>query len=166
MVISIMEIMRRFKETADAHPMINAFGTGPRYEILQDIKYYPYVWIIMDNDHTLKFSEANGYRAVEYSFIIRVGDKNNNQINKWKAIGINSNNGQEITSDTFTYMVDILNSIAEDSIGIWPDISLIEDILIRPFFNEDTGDVNGHEAEIILRVKNENPCISPITDGI
>jgi len=166
MVISIMELMRRFKLTADAHPMINAFGTGPRYEILEDIKYYPYVWIIMDNEHRFEYSEGNGYRAIEYSFILRVGDKNNNQINKWKAIGLNSNNGQEITSDTFTYMIDILNAIAEDSVSLWGDIDLINDIDIIPFFNEDTGDVNGHEAQITLRVKNENPCISPITDGI
>jgi hypothetical protein len=56
-----------------------------------------------------------------------------------------------------------VNAISQDSLNIFNDISLIDDISIEPFFHEDSGDVNGHQATITLRVKNDNPCISPLT---
>jgi hypothetical protein len=164
MAITIVDLMKRFKALADADPRINAFGTGPLYGILEDIKYYPYLWIQNDISHSVNFTEINKYRAVEYNFVLRVGDKVNNQKNVYNAIGENSNNGLDVSSDTFTILLDMINAISEDSLGLFTDISLIEDIDIDPFFHEDSGDVNGHSATIRLRAKITNPCLSPITD--
>lgn len=163
-MITIRQVMDKFRQVADADPRINAFGTGLRYDILTDIKYYPYVWIVPELSHDILDSEMNGYRSIEYNFVIRIGDKNNNQINAYNAVGLNSNNGQDIHSDCFTILSDIINCISEDSLGIFGEIQLVGDISAEPFFNEDSGDVNGFEAEITLRIKNDNPCISPITD--
>jgi hypothetical protein len=111
------------------------------------------------------YTEINKYRAVEYNFILRVGDKVNDQKNVYMAYGENSNNGLDISSDTFTILLDIINAISEDSLGLFSDVSLINDIDVEPFFHEESGDVNGHQALITLRTKIENPCISPLTDN-
>jgi hypothetical protein len=135
------------------------------YDLQDDIKYYPYLWTINDISHNVIYTEINKYRAVEYNFILRVGDKVNDQINVYGAYGENSNNGLDISSDTFTILLDIINAISEDSLGLFSDVSLINDIDVEPFFHEESGDVNGHQALITLRTKIENPCISPLTDN-
>jgi len=163
-MVSINQLMSKFKAIAQADPRINAFGTGQRYDILVDIDYYPYFWVVSDLPHSILYTEDNGYRAIEYNFVLRVADKNNNQINAYNAYGLNSNNGQEIISDCFVILSDIVNCISENSLGLFDEVQLIGDISIEPFYNEDSGDVNGFEADITLRIKNDNPCISPITD--
>ena len=60
----------------------------------------------------------------------------------------------------------MINAISEDSLGLFSGLALLDDIEIEPFFHEDTGDVNGHMAQIRLRTPLENPCISPITDDL
>jgi hypothetical protein len=163
-MITLNQLFNAFKAIADADPRINFFITGQRYELVTDVKYYPYMAIIADLPHDILYTDANKYRAIEFNFTIRIGDKNNNQINAYGAVGLNSNNGQDITSDTFTILSDVINCISEDSLGLFSEVSLIGDISAQPFYNEDSGDVNGFEADITLRVRNENPCVSPITD--
>lgn len=165
MAISIHDLIFRFKKIANNEPRVNAFGAGPRYDIQDDVKYYPYLWIVNDLSHSMPYTDDNGYRVIEYNFVLRVGDKVNNQSGYLNQMGIPSNNGLDIHSDTFTIMVDIINAISNDSIGLFPDVILIDDINIEPFFNEDNGDVNGYEAEITLRVKNSGVCHSPLTDN-
>lgn len=165
MVPTIQNLILRFKNIADQHPNLNDFGAGPRYDIQQDVKYYSYLWVVNDLSHTMPYTDVNGYRVIEYNFILRVGDKVNNQPGYPQTTGIPDHNGLDISSDTFTILVDIINAVSEDSIGIFSDVSLINDINIEPFFNEDNGDVNGHEADIVLRVKNSDPCDSPLTDN-
>ena len=166
MAITIANIVARLKQLSNSDPRVNAFGAGPLYDIIDDIKYYPYLWIQNDVNHTISYTDINKYRAIEYSFILRVGDKVNNQENVYMAYGENSNNGLDISSDTFTILVDMINVISEDSLGLFSDVTLFGDIDIEPFFHEDTGDVNGHQAQIRLRGKLENPCLSPITDDL
>ena len=164
MTLSIRELIFRFKQVAESHPQINQFGSGPLYEILTDIKYYPYIWLINDISHDVIYSDNNKYKAIEYNFILRCGDKVNDQFNKYNQVGLGSNNGLDISSDTFTMLLDIINAVSNDSLGLFSDVDLIDDIDVEPFFNEDTGDVNGHQATIRLRVPIENPCVSPLTD--
>ncbi len=117
-MITLNQIFNSFKAIANADPRVNFFITGQRYDLLTDVKYYPYVAIISDLPHDILYTDANKYRAIEFNFTIRIGDKNNNQINGYSAVGLNSNNGQDITSDTFTILSDIINCISEDSLGL------------------------------------------------
>ncbi len=165
MAITITSLINRFKEISNADPRLNAFGAGPLYDLQDDIKYYPYLWVVNDISHNVIYTEINKYRAVEYNFVLRIGDKVNDQANVYEAYGENSNNGLDISSDTFTILLDIINAISEDSLGMFSDMTLINDIDIEPFFHEESGDVNGHQALITLRTKIENPCISPLTDN-
>jgi hypothetical protein len=162
--MTIATIIGEFKKLKDADPRINAFGCGPLSEIVHDIKYYPYMWILNDQTHTVMWTEVNKYRAVEFNFILRIGDKVNNQKNTFRAIGENSNNGLDISSDTFQMILDAINTISEGSLNLFPNLELIDDINITPFFHEDDGDVNGHEAELKFRLAIKDPCINPLTD--
>jgi hypothetical protein len=165
MATTINSMINRFNQIATLDPRVNAFGAGPLYNLQDDIKYYPYLWVINDISHNVIYTEINKYRAVEYNFILRVGDKVNDQKNVYMAYGENSNNGLDISSDTFTILLDIINAISENTLGLFSDVTLINDIDVEPFFHEESGDVNGHQALITLRTKIENPCISPLTDN-
>ena len=163
-MITIKNIIDKFQQIQQADARLHAFvPCGTQADLLQDIKYYPYFAVILEPSHDILFTEVNGYRTIEYNFILRVADKNNQQKNVYVANGLNSSNGLDIISETFVILTDIINCISEDSLLLFTDMTLVNDIEAEPFYNEDTGDCNGFEARITLRVKNDNPCVSPIT---
>lgn len=163
--LNITTIINKFQQIANLHPNINSFGFGPLYDLDgYPSMEYPYLWVRNDNSHSLIYSEDNKFQAIEFQFILRVGDKVNDQPNIFKANGENSNNGLGIINDTFRILLDILNSIMMNTLSLFGDLELINDVDIEPFFHEDTGDVNGHQATITLRIKNDNKCISPLVD--
>ena len=162
-MVRISDILKRFKDIADLHPSINSFGSGPLYDINQEIKYFPYLYVITDDTHLINYTEDNGYKSVEYSFTLRVGDKVNDQPGYLGQMGIGSNNGLDILSSTFTILLDIINTISEDSLKMFSDVKVIDDITVEPFFNEDSSNVNGNQATITLKVKNDKICINPLT---
>ena len=164
MSLNITDIITRFQTIANAHPNINSFGYGPIYDLDGYEMVYPYMWIRNDNAHTLVFGDYK-FGAVEFQFIMRIGDKVNDQPNVFRANGENSNNGLGVMNDTFRILMDCLNTIMMN-VNLFPDFDLITDISIEPFFHEDTGDVNGHQATITLRTKNDNKCLSPLTEKL
>jgi hypothetical protein len=151
---------------ATSHPQVNGFGYGPLYDIVGQEINYPYLWVLNEDSHTLVYSENNiQYNSLDYTFVLRVADKVNDQPNVYNANGENSNNGLEVVSDTAQILTDLINSMAQDSLNIFNEIEILEDVDIEPFFHEDSGDVNGHQATITLRVPNDNQCITPLTPG-
>lgn len=164
MSLNINIVIDKFRQLANLHPQINSFGYGPIYDIMGYEMQYSYLWVRNDDSHTLVYSEGNKYQSVEYNFVLRVGDKVNNQPNVYLANGQNSNNGLDVIADTFRILLDIINSIMMNTAGLFNDLELVNDIDIEPFFHEDTGDVNGHQASITLRIKNDNKCNSPLTN--
>jgi hypothetical protein len=163
---SINQIIDKCLQMATSHPQVNGFGYGPLYDIVGQEINYPYLWVLNEDSHTLVYSENNiQYNALDYTFVLRVADKVNDQPNVYNANGENSNNGLEVVSDTAQILTDLINSMAQDSLNIFNEIEILEDVDIEPFFHEDSGDVNGHQATITLRVPNDNQCITPLTPG-
>lgn len=165
-MVSVNQIISKCYTLAQTHPQINGFGYGPVYDIDAQEILYPYFFVINDDAHNIILGDGGYYNAIEYTFTFRIGDKVNDQPNVYAANGENSNNGLEVISDTMLILTDIVNAISQDSLGIFGDISLIDDVSVEPFFHEDGGDVNGHQATITLRVKNDNPCLTPLTNNI
>ena len=164
MAISVNQIIDKCLQMATTHPQVNGFGYGPVYDIVGQEINYPYLWVVNDDSHTLVYSENNyQYNTMDYTFVLRVADKVNDQPNVYDANGENSNNGLEVVSDTAQILTDFINSINQDSLNIFNDIEILDDVDIEPFFHEDSGDVNGHQATITLRVKNDAVCITPLT---
>lgn len=166
MRLTIKSIINKLNQVAIIDPRINTFGFGPVYDLVgYDLKY-PYMYIIADEAHNMEFSDDNGYRSIEFNFIIRIGDRVNDQINVYEAIAEKSNNGLDAISDTFTILVDVINAIGENTLNLFEEVSLVDDIDIEPFYHEDSGDVNGHQARITLRIKNDGVCSSIITANL
>ena len=164
MATSVNQIIAKCLQIANAHPQLNGFGYGPLYDIVGQEINYPYLWVINEDSHTLSYSENNKqFNTLNYTFVLRVADIVNDQPNVYSANGENSNNGLEVISDTAQILTDIVNSIAQDSLNIFNDIEILDDVDIEPFFHEDSGDVNGHQATITLRVPNESQCVTPLT---
>lgn len=164
MSVRLSEIIKEFKIISTNHPQIQSFGAGPLYDLQDDIKYYPYLWIQTDEPHSVLYNEDNGYRVIELTFGVRVGDKINNQPGYLGQLGIGSNNGLDISSDTFNIVLDIINTISESATGYFTQLQLVDDITIEPFFNSEGANVNGWVAFITLRAKNEGVCFNPLTD--
>jgi hypothetical protein len=163
-MITLKGIVNKLGEIVSSDGRLNDFIVcGSRSDLLADVKWYPYMAVILEPAHDILYSDVNGYRTIEYNVILRFGDKNNNQKNVYRESGLNSNNGLDIISDMFVILTDVVNCISEDSLDLFNEISLVNDLSAEPFYNEDSGDVNGYEVQLTFRVKNDNPCISPIT---
>tara|TARA_R110000851_G_C12952231_1_gene553389 strand:- start:352 stop:840 length:489 start_codon:yes stop_codon:yes gene_type:complete len=162
-MIKLREIIQKFKESATLHPNINYFGVGPLMEITDNIQSYPYLWVVPTYSHVINFTDENRYRGIELQFALRVGDKVNDGEGYDDIRGLGTNNSLDIMSDTFNTLMDILNSIAENSFVLFDEVRMVDDISIEPFFNEDTGDVTGNMAVITLRIKNYKVCTTPMT---
>lgn len=163
-MIKLKDIINKFKILADTHPNINYFGVGTLSDLTDDVLNYPYMWIETDNTHTINYTEDNGYKSIEFELGIRIGDKVNDQKDYYDIRGLGTTNEIDIISDTFSIILDIINTISENSLGIFDDILLNEDISVEPFYNEDIGDVTGNLATIILKIKNEKICLTPLND--
>lgn len=161
--VKINELVKRFKTLTDLHPNIHSFGCGQLDDLQQDTLYYPYVWLLTDDSHTINYSDDNGYRAIEFTFVLRIGDKKNLQTGYEDMYGIAKDNQLDIISNTFQYVLDFINTISEDSLSLFSDVNMIDDITVEPFYNEDDGDVCGNQATITLKTKNDKVCINPIT---
>lgn len=162
---SLNQLIDKFYQVSVAHPQIDGFGFGPLYDIVGQEINYPYLWL-SEESHTLNWSENNNiYNSIDYQLTLRVCDKVNDQPNVYSANGENSNNGLEVLSDTMQILVDVVNSMAQDSLNIFNGVSILDDISVDPIEHEDSGDVNGHEVTITLRVINDSQCVTPLTPG-
>lgn len=161
-MIKLKDIIKKLKVLADLHPNINYFGVGNMSDLTDDILTYPYMWINTDVTHTVNYTEDNGYRSIEFELGVRIGDKVNDEVNYDGIRGIGTTNELDVLSDTFNTLLDIINTISEDSLDLFGGILLIDDISVTPFFNEDTGDVTGNECTLIFKVKNDKICITPL----
>lgn len=161
--IRIDSIIRKLKNLKDLHPNLNSFGVGTTSDIQGQIDNYPYLFVIMNNTHSM-LEVDNTYSVVEYTFTLRIGDKVNDQTGYDHEVGIGSYNGLDIISDTFNTLLDIINTIKNNINGEFSDVVLSDDIQIESFFDEDDNIVNGNEAVITLRVLNDDTCINPMFD--
>ena len=162
-MLKIRDIINKLKAIADAHPNINYFGVGQISDLTDDVMDYPYLWVDNTPSHTVLYNEDSDYKAVEYEFTIRIGDKVNDQQGYSGIRGIGTTNEVDIISDTFSILLDVINTISEDSLLLFEDVSLVDDISVEPFFNEDIGDVSGNQATLRFRVINDKVCITPIS---
>jgi hypothetical protein len=162
---SLNQLIDKFYQVSVAHPQVNGFGFGPIYDIVGQEINYPYLWI-SEETHTMNYSESNSiYNSIDYVLVLRVADKVNDQPNVYEANGENSNNGLEVLSDTMQILVDVVNSMAQDSLNIFNEVEILEDISVEHIEHEDSGDVNGHTVTITLRVINNSQCVTPLTPG-
>ena len=163
-MITLKNIVVRLEAISAAHPKINQFGFGEQTDLQAYTLQYPYFWVSTESPHRIVYSPDNKFQSIEFQFTLRVCDKVTWGTNPLSEVGEESNNGLDALSDTFQILREILNAIMMDTKSIFTDLELIDDILVDPLLHADGADVNGHEAIITLRTKNDSKCISTITD--
>jgi hypothetical protein len=156
-IISLNQIIALFKDFADRHYFINDFGYGATSDIGTSRQMeFPYMWVTTTQDSVI--NPQNRTAIPDLSFVVLFMDKTNNQENYLDINGVNSNNVQEILSDTLQTLQDFITEI-QVSFGDY-GLMLIDVVRCYPGIDETQDSVNGWIGEFTIRVKHSN-CILP-----
>ena len=159
-IISLNQIINLFSDFADRHYFIKDFGYGPTSDIGTSRQMnFPYMWLSLDENSTIVVQ--NKTAIPQYGITILFMDKMNIQKNYLDINGVNSDNSQEVLSDTLQLLQDMITEIEVE----WGNYGLrIEgDISCFPGVDETTDKVCGWVGRFTLRVKHSN-CILPTGD--
>jgi photosystem II stability/assembly factor-like uncharacterized protein len=150
-----------FEDFANAHLQLNDFGVGPTSEIGTSRQMrFPYLWLTHRTASAINTTNRTQIPDIILTFIIV--DQHNIQTNYEDINGINSNNQQEILSDTFQIAQDLVNYI-QTQMGQF-GVQLVGDaITIEPVFDETQDAVTGWVMDVTLRLIHSN-CVTPMGD--
>jgi hypothetical protein len=148
-IVTLNEILQLMQNFVDAHPQLKDFGYGPTSEIgtSRGMKF-PYLWATHQSDSYIRI--GNKTAIPELKVVLLFMDQVNDQANVNDAVGENSDNGQEIMSDTLQYLQDCITEIQIN----WGQygVLIIEDVRTFPAFDETTDKVNGWAAEVTFKM--------------
>lgn len=165
MILSRNQLLKIFSDFAEAHEFINDFGYGDTSEIgtSRQMKF-PYMWV-SDNATNLRTVHQTKNQTAEHGFVIAFLDQENIQENFDNNIGFDSNNRQEVMSDTFQFCQDFVTFIQTQ--GHEWGVSLIDDSVTAQRTYDDTTDkVYGWFIEPQLRTRHFNCDIPGDFEGI
>ena len=157
------ELIEEFKLFSDAHFQLKDFGNGPTSDIGVSRKMdFPYLWITHRTPSSITVGNKIQIPDMVLTFI--VVDQINNQDNYEDTNGVDSDNQQEILSDTLQIVQDLINYISQNlgSRGV----SLLENTVnIEPTYDDTDDRVTGWVIDLTLRLKHLN-CITPMADVV
>lgn len=160
-IISYNQLIQMFEDFATAHLQINSFGVGPTSEIGTSNQInYPLLWITHRTTSDIVVTNKTQIPQLTLTFIIV--DQINNQSNYLNINGINSDNQQEVLSDTLQISQDLVNYISTQ-MGQFGVKLMENNISIEPIFDELEDKVSGWIMDVNLQLKHSN-CITPIGD--
>lgn len=160
-IISYNQLIQMFKDFATAHPFLNDFGNGPTSEIstTRQMKF-PYLWITHRNASDIVIQNKTQIPEMVLTFIIV--DQINDQLVINDINGDNTDNQQEILSDTFQILQDLVDYISTQ-LGQF-GVGLTEQtVSADPVYDETTDRATGWVSDIRLRLKHSN-CVTPLGD--
>lgn len=161
-IVTLNEILDLFKQVSVNHYQLNDFGYGPTSEIGTSRQMeFPYLWITHQTDSYIRLNNKTIIPEIKMTLI--VADQINDQSNYEDINGLDSNNGQEISSDCFQIIQDIITYINNNQNFRNLGVNLVDDddIRIFPAYDDTTDKVNSWAAEITLRLSYIN-CDLPI----
>lgn len=145
-IITINQLIEKFKDFSKDNNFLKDFGYGPTSEISTSRQMkFPYLWITHSQPSTIRLNEGLQMPTIRLTFIIV--DQINNQINYKDINGNDSNNVQEIISDTFQISQDLVSF--SDGLYSKQEVLLVdEDIPITVIMDETTDKVSGVSLDI------------------
>jgi hypothetical protein len=157
-IISLNQIINLFSSFAEQHFFIKDFGYGPTSDIgVSRQMNFPYLWLSLDQNSTI--SVVNKTAIPSYGITILLLDKINIQKNYLDINGVNSDNSQEILSDTLQCLQDLITEI-EVNWGSY-GLKIDGDVSCFPAVDETPDKVCGWVGQFPLKVKHSN-CITPM----
>lgn len=148
-IVTLNELLTLMKNFVTAHPQMRDFGYGPTSDIGTSRQMqFPYLWATHQSDSYIRID--NKTAIPELKIVLLFMDQVNDQNLTDGAAGEDSDNGQEIMSDTLQYLQDCVTEI-EINWGQY-GLKIAEDVRIFPAFDETTDKVNGWAAEVTFRM--------------
>jgi len=160
-IVSLNQLVEWFQSFADRHYFLKDFGFGEPYDIGTTRQMeFPYMWLTLD-DTSIIATGTNVKSAIpDYSFRVFFMDKINIQENYLDANGFQSDNSQQILSDTIQYLQDLITEIQQS----WAQygVMLSADVNFNPVIDETQDKSTGVSASITLRTRQVN-CVIPVS---
>lgn len=157
-IITLNQLINLFSSFASNHFFIKDFGFGPTSDIGTSRQMeFPYLWLSLDQQSTI--SVTNKTAIPRYGITVLLMDKINIQQNYLDINGVNSDNSQEILSDTLQYLQDLITEIEVN----WHlyGLKIDGDVSCFPAVDETPDKVCGWVGQFPLKVRQVN-CIIPV----
>ena len=158
-IVSLNQLVTWFEAFADNHFFLKDFGFGEPYDIGTTRQMeFPYMWLTLDDTSVIATGTNVKSAIPDYSFRVFFMDKINIQENYLDQNGFQSDNSQEIISDTVQYLQDLITYIQQN----WGQygVLLSADVTFSPVIDETQDKATGISASITLRTRQVN-CIIP-----
>lgn len=158
-IVTINQLIRWFQTFQENHYFLKDFGFGEPYDIGTSVQMdFPYMWVTLNEDNSIATASNVKSAIPDISFSIMMMDKINNQPNYLDANGFQSDNSQEILSDTLQCLQDLITYIQNE----WQKYGVLisQDVSFYPAVDETTDKATGIVARIVLRTRQVN-CIIP-----
>jgi hypothetical protein len=155
-IVTINQILGYFEDFVNTHEQLKSFGYGPTSEVgVSKQMTFPYMWVSHQSDSYIRIT--NKTQIPELKFVLLFMDQVNIQSNYQNINGQDSNNGQEVISDTFQYLQDCITEMNTN----WTSrgIMIAEDVRVYPAFDETPDKVNGWVGEVTLKLTHVNCSI-------
>lgn len=160
-IITLNQIISWFNDFANRHYFLKDFGFGETYDIGTSRQMnFPYMWVSMADNSIIGTGAANKTAIPQFSFVVMFLDKINIQPNYFDTNGFNSDNSQQILSDTVQYLQDLITEIQQ----YWQQYGIIfaGDVSFYPIIDETPDKSTGVAANITFKLKQVN-CIIPVS---
>lgn len=159
-IITYNQLMKMFSDFSDAHYQINDFGVGPTSEIGTSRQMaFPYMWVTHRTPSEINVTNKTQIPQLKMSvlFVDQIADTENIPNDN----GSNSNNEQEVLSDTFQYLQDFVGYVSS-SLGAY-GVQLTEDsVTAEPIYDETQDKVSGWLGDITVNLRHSN-CTYPMS---
>jgi len=158
-IVSLNQLVTWFEAFADNHFFLKDFGFGEPYDIGTTRQMeFPYMWLTLDDTSVIATGTNIKSAIPDYSFRVFFMDKINIQENYLDQNGFQSDNSQEIISDTIQYLQDLITEIQQN----WGQygVLLSADVTFSPVIDETQDKATGISASITLRTRQVN-CVIP-----
>lgn len=159
-IITLNQLYKMFNDFQVAHFDLEDFGVGPTSEIgVSRAMEYPYMWITHRNASELQVT--NKTQIPELNITAIFVDQINDQPNTDNVNGLDSDNQQEITSDTFQYAQDFIGYISS-SLGQYGVMLTDDPVLAEPIYDETDDKVSGWIVDFTIKLRHSN-CVYPMS---
>lgn len=157
-IITYNELIKMFEDFVTNHKQLRTFGNGPTSEIGTSKQIdYPLLWSTHRTPSTFNITNKTLIPQMNLTFIIV--DQINIQENYEDTNGVQSNNGQEVLSDTFQIAQDLVTYISTE-LGTYGVMFSVDTLSIEPVYDELPDKVNGWVLDVTLQLRHTN-CTYP-----
>lgn len=155
-ILSYNSIISIIKDISERHYQINSFGVGSiaDFDIAGNMTA-PILWVTPIDGTLIKSDDASSYPVKNITLELRLID----------LVNPNQNNANDVHSDTFQILTDVVNEIDQHPYYQRSQLQLDGDVNLEPLEEWSDDDGNGWVARITFKMKNHTAfCGLPLAN--